>query len=51
MLESLHRYTFNGLLNDVQIKVQALEEQAWARGAAMLAVSKVFESPLVAVGA
>lgn len=50
MLESLHRHTFNGLLDDVQVSVQPMEQQAWARGAAMLAISKVFESPLLAVG-
>lgn len=49
MLDSLHRHTFNGLLDDVQIRIQPIEEQAWARGAAMLAISKVFESPLTSV--
>jgi N-acetylglucosamine repressor len=47
MLAAMRRYTFNGLLNDVEVIVEPTDDQAWARGAASLVMSKVFESPLV----
>jgi predicted NBD/HSP70 family sugar kinase len=47
MLAAMRRYTFNGLLNDVEVIVEPTDDQAWARGAASVVMSKVFESPLV----
>jgi len=47
MFEAMRRYTFNGLLDDVQVVVELTDDQAWARGAASLVIGKVFESPLV----
>lgn len=47
MLAAMRRYVFDGLLDDVQVVVKPADDQAWARGAASLVISKVFESPLV----
>lgn len=47
MMDSLKKYTFDGLLNDVKIVVEPTDDQAWARGAASLVISKVFESPII----
>ncbi len=49
MLAALKRYAFNGLLDNVQVVIEPTDDQAWARGAASLVLSKVFESPLVEV--
>ncbi|MBL8134443.1 MAG: ROK family transcriptional regulator [Anaerolineae bacterium] len=51
MLEALRTHTFNGLLDDVQVIVEPTDDQAWARGAASIVISKVFESPLIEAGA
>ena len=45
MFEALREHTFNGLLKDVEVVVQPLDDQTWARGAASLVISRVFESP------
>jgi predicted NBD/HSP70 family sugar kinase len=50
MMEALRAHTFNGLLDDVQVIVEATDDHAWARGAASLVVGKVFESPLIEAG-
>jgi N-acetylglucosamine repressor len=47
MFEAIRLYTFDGLLDDVEVVVEPTDDQAWARGAASLVISKVFESPLV----
>lgn len=47
MQDALRRYTFNGLLDGVEVLIEPTDDQAWARGAAALAISKVFMSPLV----
>ncbi|MEZ4670690.1 MAG: ROK family transcriptional regulator [Anaerolineae bacterium] len=47
MMEALRRYTFNGLLEHVDVIVEAADDQAWARGAATLVLNRVFASPLV----
>lgn len=47
MLETLRAYTFNGLLDGVEILVKPADDRAWARGAASLVVGKLFESPLM----
>lgn len=47
MMDALRRYAFNGLLDDVRLVIEPTDDQAWARGAASLVLSKVFESPLV----
>jgi|FLYN01.1.fsa_nt_gi predicted NBD/HSP70 family sugar kinase len=46
MFETLQRYAFDGLLDDVEVVVEPTDDQDWARGAASLVISKVFESPL-----
>jgi predicted NBD/HSP70 family sugar kinase len=51
MLDALKRHAFNGLLDDVQVVIEPTDDQAWARGAASLVLSKVFESPLVEIDA
>jgi predicted NBD/HSP70 family sugar kinase len=47
MLEAMKQYSFNGLLDNVAVVIEATDDQAWARGAASLVISKVFESPMV----
>jgi N-acetylglucosamine repressor len=47
MFESLKAYSFNGLLENVEIVVEPTDDKAWARGAASLVISKVFESPIL----
>ncbi|MBN8620617.1 MAG: ROK family protein, partial [Anaerolineae bacterium] len=51
MLRALRRYTFNGLLDDVDVIIEPTDDRTWARGAASLVMSKVFESPRVEVQA
>ena len=45
MLAAMRRYSFNGLLDDVEVIVHPTDDQAWAQGAASLVMSKVFASP------
>jgi len=45
MFAALRRYSFNGLLDDVEVVVRETDDRAWARGAASLVMSKVFASP------
>lgn len=47
MFAAMKRYTFNGLLDDVEVVVEPADDYAWARGAASLVIGKVFESPLI----
>ncbi len=47
MFEAVRRFTFDGLLDDVEVVVEPTDDQAWARGAASLVIGKVFESPLI----
>jgi predicted NBD/HSP70 family sugar kinase len=47
MLEAIKRYTFKGILDDVEVMVKRTDDQAWARGAASVVISKVFASPLI----
>jgi hypothetical protein len=47
MLAALHRHTFNGLLDRVEIVIEPTDDQAWARGAASVVINKVFESPTI----
>jgi N-acetylglucosamine repressor len=46
LLETLKKYTFNGLMDDLEIVVEPTDDRAWARGAASLVISKLFESPM-----
>ena len=46
MLESMKKFTFNGLLDDVKVVIEPTNDRAWARGAASLVINKVFESPI-----
>ena len=46
LMNTLEEYTFDGLLDDVKIVIEPTDDQAWARGAASLVISKVFESPI-----
>ncbi len=43
---ALQQHTFVGLQNQVEVKVVPTNDEAWARGAASLVLSKVFASPL-----
>jgi N-acetylglucosamine repressor len=45
MFDALHEHTFDGLLKDVEVVVQPLDDHTWARGAASLVISRLFESP------
>lgn len=45
MFAALRRYSFNGLVDDVEVIVRKTDDQAWAQGAASLVMSKVFASP------
>lgn len=47
MMDAMRRYTFNGLLDRTEIVIEPTDDQAWARGAASVVISKVFESPLI----
>ncbi|MBZ0279802.1 MAG: ROK family transcriptional regulator [Anaerolineae bacterium] len=47
MMEALRRYTFNGLLDHVEVIVEAADDRTWARGAATLVLNRLFASPLV----
>ncbi|MCL4254185.1 MAG: ROK family protein, partial [Anaerolineae bacterium] len=47
MRDSLKKHTFNGLMDDVSIVIEPTNDPAWARGAASLVISKVFESPII----
>jgi N-acetylglucosamine repressor len=49
MLESLKKHAFIGLVDEVQIIIEPTDDKAWARGAASLVISKVFESPMLEV--
>jgi N-acetylglucosamine repressor len=46
MFEAMKRYTFNGLLDNVEVIIEQTDDKAWARGAASLVINKVFEMPL-----
>lgn len=46
MRASIYKNVFNGLLDDVEIRVDALDDDAWARGAAGLVLQQLFESPI-----
>jgi N-acetylglucosamine repressor len=46
MHDAMRRYTFDGLIDGVEVVVEPTDDQAWARGAASLVIGKTFESPL-----
>jgi len=47
MLDAIKRYTFKGMLDDVEVVVKPTDDRDWARGAASVVISKVFASPLI----
>lgn len=47
MMNALHENTFESLLDQVQVVVKPTDDRAWARGAASVVISKVFESPTI----
>lgn len=47
LIDCFEHFAFDGLRDDVQIVVEPTDDKAWARGAASLVISKVFESPLI----
>lgn len=49
MLETMEKYTFNTLFDGLDVVIEPTDDRAWARGAASLVISKVFESPMLAV--
>lgn len=46
MFESVRQYTLATLINDLEIKIDPWGDDAWARGAATLVLSELFESPV-----
>jgi glucokinase-like ROK family protein len=46
MCETIQRFAMPGLANDVEIKIDAWGDDAWARGAASLVLRELFESPV-----
>mgnify|MGYP005843866915 CR=1 FL=1 len=50
MRRALKAHVFNGLLDEVEIAIEPADDRTWARGASSLAISKVFESPLLEAG-
>lgn len=49
MLETMKKHTFNGLLDSVDVIIEPTDDRVWARGAASLVISKVFESPMLSL--
>lgn len=47
LLNAMRKHTFNGLLDHVEIVIEPTTDKAWARGAASLVISKVFQAPSV----
>ena len=47
MIDTLRQHAFDGLLDNVDIVIEPTDDQAWARGAASLVISKMFESPIL----
>lgn len=50
MVAALRRHCFDGLFDDLEIVIRQTDDQAWARGAASLVMSKVFAAPALQVG-
>jgi predicted NBD/HSP70 family sugar kinase len=50
MQEALKAHVFNGLANDMSLLIEPLEDYVWARGAASLALSELFSSPIYGDG-
>ena len=46
MREALQRMAMPGLIDDTQIKIDAWDDDAWARGAAGIVLEKLFQFPL-----
>jgi predicted NBD/HSP70 family sugar kinase len=47
MYDALKKHTFNDLFDQTEFVVEPADDRMWARGAASLVISKLFESPLV----
>ncbi len=47
MRTAMREYTFDSLLSRVEVVIEPTDDQAWARGAASVVISKVFESPTI----
>jgi predicted NBD/HSP70 family sugar kinase len=46
MRDALKKHTFNDMLDNTEFVIEPADDRLWARGAASLVISKVFESPL-----
>ena len=46
LCQAVQQFAMPGLFNDVEIKIDAWGDDAWARGAASLVLRELFESPL-----
>ncbi len=51
MRAALSKYVMPGLSEDTEVRIDDWDDDAWARGAASLVLSEIFESPLVREGA
>lgn len=47
MREAIHQYAFDGLVDDLEIVIEPLGDEAWARGAATLVLGELFKSPVL----
>jgi N-acetylglucosamine repressor len=45
MHDAMRRHTFGVLIDDVEVRVDPLSDDAWARGAASLVLDKIFQTP------
>jgi predicted NBD/HSP70 family sugar kinase len=45
MRAALEKHTFGPLLEDVEVRVERLSDEAWARGAASLVLGRIFGAP------
>lgn len=46
MQTAISKHVFNGLADDLEIVIEPLGDEAWARGAASLVLGEIFKSPI-----
>jgi predicted NBD/HSP70 family sugar kinase len=47
MREAMQRHTFGQLMNDVEIRIEPLSDDTWARGAASLVLGRIFAPDII----
>lgn len=47
MREAMQRHIFGPLAKDVEVRVEPLSDDTWARGAASLVLSRIFHTPVI----